>query len=286
MKKIKLLPIDIITFCYIAFNLLYILLGWSKIENPILHFSIFSLIILIILLLAKYSHINPILSFIRDSYPVFIFLYFFNATMAINKVIFPEFIDGFFQKIDLAIFGYQPSIIWGKMLDSFFIQELMHFAYFSYYLMFPILGFTLYFKDKKAFRKFIFALSFVFYFCYATYNILPVVGGRYWDSMMELTRIYRYGIFSRIMAGIYTISTHKGGAFPSSHVAISVVLTISAIRNFRWLGYIYIPLTFLLIISTVYCHYHYFIDAVFGIIYAFAFYYLSLKLYHRMQKNV
>ena len=285
MLKDRLRPIDIITFIYIIFNLLFILFGWGKIRNPIIHFGAFTFIGIVILGLMITSHKSRFLQFIRDWYPMFVLTYFFEATSAMNLVIFHDFIDGFFQRIDFAIFGYQPARIWGIKFNDFFFQELFHFAYFSYYIMFPFLAFLLYFKHRKAFHHFVFIISFVFYICYITYNFLPVIGGRFWESTLELTKIYRFGIFTTIMAFIYNITTHFGGAFPSSHVAMAVAVTISALRNERWLGYIYVPITILLSISTVYCHYHYFIDTIAGIAYGIGFYYLALKLYRILKEK-
>jgi len=285
MTKNKFRPIDFISFAYIFINLLFILFGWKRILNPQLHFFAFLMIGIVIFLLIKYSHKSKILCFFRDWYPFLAFLYFFEVTSALNKVFFPDFIDPFFQKIDLLIFGYQPAIQWGLKCDNFFIHEIMAFSYFSYYLMFPCLGIFLYLKKRETFHKFVFNLSFVFYVCYLTYNVLPVAGGRYWDLTLELTKIYQYGLFSRIMAFIYNQTTHFGGAFPSSHVALSVAVTICALRHQKVLGYIFLILTFLLSISTVYLHYHYFIDTIFGIFYGIGFYFLAIKIFSKLEEK-
>ncbi len=275
----NLRPLDILTFIYIGINLIYILFGWKRVHDPQIHFPVFPAIALIIFILIKTEKYSPVLRFLRDWYPLIIFTYFFEVTSAFNKVIFPDFIDPFFQKIDLLIFGYQPAIVWGTKLDNFWLQELMHFAYFSYYLMIPILGFLLYFKKRKAFHKFVFSISFLFYLCYLIYNVLPVIGGRALEGAIALTTTYKHGIFTRIMAFIYNHSTHLGGAFPSSHVAVAVGVTISALRNEKWFGRVLLPITFLLSISTIYCHYHYFIDTIAGLFFGIGIYYLGLKIY-------
>ncbi len=282
MSKNIFRPVDIITYLYILINILYIFFGWERVHNPHIHFFVFIAIGIIIFLLIKYGYKSKTLTFFRDWYPVFAFSYFFEVTSALNKVIFPDFIDSFFQKIDFAIFGYQPAIEWGIKFDSYLLNEIMSFAYFSYYLMFPLLGLLLYFKNRKAFHRFIFLTSFVFYICYLTYNILPVIGGRFWSNTIEITTTYRYGIFTRILAFIYNQTTHLGGAVPSSHVAIAIVITISALRNRRWLGWVFVILTFFLSISTVYLHYHYFIDVIAGLIYGFGFYYLGLIILKKL----
>ncbi|MBC8384993.1 MAG: phosphatase PAP2 family protein [Candidatus Cloacimonetes bacterium] len=279
MNKPKFRPVDLISMIFISLNLLYILIGWKNVIHPLLHFSSFLVIGLIIVFLNRFAGRSKFLTFLYDWYPFLAFTYFFEATSAVNRVVFSEFLDPVFQKIDHSIFGYQPALIWGRKFDNFFFQELFHFAYFSYYLMMPALGFLLYFRDKKAFLEFTFKITFLFYTCYLIYDFLPVIGGRALEGAKVLTEIYRYGIFTRIMAFIYNNTTHFGGAFPSSHVAVAVGITISAFKFVRWLGWIFIPLTFLLSISTVYCHYHYFVDTIAGIFWAIIIYFITSKIY-------
>jgi len=278
-------PVDLITLAYASIIDIFIIYGWSGIEHPVrqilLHFSIIILILGLTILHDKFPQCKFIF-FLRLSYPLMLYGYFFESVSHLNLIIFRDYLDVFFQKIDLSIFGYQPTLYWGKHFDTFFWQELFHFSYFSYYLMFLILTVTLFIHSKyEDLEEFIFTLSIVFYFCFLTYVILPVIGGRYFPEAMALTKTIRYGLFTRIMAEIYIHSPHLGGAFPSSHVAIAIVLMLSALKYERKLGYYFIPITFLLSISTVYCHYHYFIDTIFGILYSVTAYATGLKIYSK-----
>ena len=283
----KLNPVDTITLIYASIIDCFIIYGWSRIEHPLrqilLHFSIIILILGLTYLHGKFPK-SKLVFFLRLSYPLVLYGYFFESVSHLNLLIFHDYIDGFFQKIDFSIFGYQPTLYWGTHFDTFFLQELFHFSYFSYYLMFLILTITLFVKRKyEDLGKFIFTLSFVFYICFLTYVILPVIGGRFYPEAMELTKTLRYGIFTKIMAEIYIHSPHLGGAFPSSHVAIALVLMLSALKYEKKLGFVFIPITLLLSIATVYCHYHYFTDVLGGILYVIIFYPLSFKLYSKLE---
>ncbi len=283
----KLNPVDTITLIYASIIDCFIIYGWSRIEHPLrqilLHFSIIILILGLTYLHGKFPK-SKLVFFLRLSYPLVLYGYFFESVSHLNLLIFHDYIDGFFQRIDFSIFGYQPTLYWGTHFDTFFLQELFHFSYFSYYLMFLILTITLFVKRKyEDLGKFIFTLSFVFYICFLTYVILPVIGGRFYPEAMELTKTLRYGIFTKIMAEIYIHSPHLGGAFPSSHVAIALVLMLSALKYEKKLGFVFIPITLLLSIATVYCHYHYFTDVLGGILYVIIFYPLSFKLYSKLE---
>ena len=280
--------IDIITLVFCGWILLYMAFGCTRSPEAIKHIPVYLAIFTGVLFLAWlqkqpgwcYSPDNPdkrylALSFVRSIYPVLLFGYFYTSGHAFNRIIFRDWLDPFFMSIDKYIFGYLPSLVWGKLYTHWAVQELFHFAYFCYYPMIAGIPIYLYFTQKAAFKEVIFNLTFVFYCCYTIYSILPVIGGRYIPEAMALTKTYRGGPFTHIMVFIYRTSNHLGGAFPSSHIAIAIVLTIAALRFIGPIGYICTVITFFLSIATVFCHYHWFIDAVFGIFTGIAGYYLA-----------
>lgn len=288
--------LDIISLVYCGWILLYLSLGMvlNRAVEPLRHAGTFSAIVGGILLLAvwqanldhhKQRRLDRILSFVRGIYPVSLFGYFFISLYSVNRIIFVDWLDPFFLNIDKSIFGYLPSLQWGIKFDSFWVSELFHFAYFCYYPMIGGLPLYFYFKNKKAFGEIIFTLSFVFYLCYFLFSLLPVIGGRYFPEAMELTKLYRGGLFTHIMAFIYNASKHLGGAFPSSHVAIATVLTVSALRHLRKVGYVFVLISFFLSLATVYCHYHWFIDMVAGLFTGIGGYYLALWVHRWMERK-
>lgn len=285
MKKTGILPIDWITFGYILFNFVYISLGWSRIPDPGKHLGIFAVISAALFILIRLHHEKShwLLSFLRYWYPFLLFGYFFNLSTQANLVIFPDFIDPFFQRIDEMIFGYQPVLVWGQRYDNFILSELLYFSYFSYYLVMPGIALLFFIKKREFFEKYVFVMTFVFYLCYMTYYFLPVAGGKILPGVPEMITEYSGGVFQHIMAFIYRASDHTGSAFPSSHVAITVVVNMAVLQYFRKFGYWLLPLTILLSISTVYCHYHYFIDTIFGLIYGISFYFAGAWLFKRLK---
>lgn len=293
-KKSKplLSAIDIITLAYISWILIYMLMGLPRVNEPHIHIpAMLSLGVGILFLAWWHRNLDPAgkpglykaLALFRSLYPVTLFGYFFTSGYVFNRIIFPQWLDPFFMNIDLQLFGYLPSLEWGKNFSHILISELFHFAYFCYYPMILGLPLYLYFKKPEGFRELIFNLCFVFYLCYFIYSILPVIGGRYIPEAMELTRLYRGGPFTHIMVFIYRNSNHLGGAFPSSHVGVAIVLTIAALRHARPFGYIFVPITFFLSLATVYCHYHWFIDAVFGVFTGIGGYYLANYAHRKLQ---
>jgi len=61
-----------------------------------------------------------------------------------------------------------------------------------------------------------------------------------------------------------------GAAFPSSHVAAAVVATLCALRFWRPLGLVLLPLTLGMVFAVVYGQFHYAVDALGGLVVAVA----------------
>lgn len=282
----KLKLVDKLTLSYIFFSVFYILFGWQNVINPLENILKLAIITGFLMVIILFSDKHHLLKLARSWYPLFIFGVFFDLTTFSNRVVFHNYLDPFFQYLDNLIFGYQPAIIWGTKLDNFFFQEFFHFAYFSYYFMIPALGIYYYQKRKSEFERYVVNISFIFIICNLTYNFLPVIGGRFWAETLALTKNFRYGLFTNIMAFIYNKTQHWGGAFPSSHVAVALTVFLSAQRQKLKVSYWLLIHIFILSISVVYCHYHYFVDIIGGIIYALIFFKLGNLLYDKKCLNV
>ena len=296
-KASKLLsPIDLITVAFCLWILVYMLIGMAlgRTENASGHLPNYLSILTGVFILAwldrsldpvKNAGLKKILNFIRGLYPVLLFGYFFTSSYSVNRVLFGDWIDPFFYGIDHRIFGYYPSLVWAQVYNHPWTSELFHGAYFAYYPM--ILGLPLYFWFKKpqAFKELIFALTFSFYMFYFLFSLLPVVGGRFFPEAMAQTKVYWAGPFTHIMALIYNKTTHLGGGFPSSHVGITIVLTISALRHLRPVGYLFAVISVFLSLGIVYCQYHWFVDMLGGIIFGIIGFYLSLYVHKIILKE-
>lgn len=288
--------IDKITLAYCAWIVVYMTIGifLGRSENPRLHLPLHLLIAGLVLLfawlersvdLSRWPNLLRTLRFIRGIYPVLLFTYFYSSLHAVSRIIFPVWLDPWFMELDRKIWGYYPSLVWGLRYNHWLIQDFFHFAYFCYYPMIAGLPVYLYIKNRPAFRELIFSLTFVFYVCYVFYSLVPVVGGRILTEAYELSQSYRGGLFTRIMALIYSRSSHWGGAFPSSHIAIAIVLSFAALKFTRKWGYVFCVISLFLSIATVYCHYHWFVDAVAGVLTGVLGYYAGNWTRKKLQRD-
>jgi len=178
--------------------------------------------------------------------------------------VFQGFLDPLFIHIEETIFGFQPAIVFAQVFPQNWVAEYMHFAYASYYLLFPGLAVFLYLRrEKPAFLDYMFSLCATMYVCLLTYILLPVRGAISFgpgdiQERMSLP-------FTSIMAWIYRHLEIEGAAFPSSHVAIAAVVLYYTVRYARPAAWVVVPLVVSLIFATVYCRYHYAIDVLAGL---------------------
>jgi membrane-associated phospholipid phosphatase len=126
----------------------------------------------------------------------------------------------------------------------------------------------------------LFIISVSFFIMYLWFIFFPVKGPKYFFA--ELHEIwytnFRGFVFTKIMKGLFNNTNLGGAAFPSSHVALALIAFILNWKYNRYLIPVYLPLTILLFISTVYLYAHYFVDIPAGIVAGIGLYLLVPRL--------
>lgn len=167
------------------------------------------------------------------------------------------------QRLEQALFGGQPSLAWIRGFPSPGWSTLMHGSYLSYYLILAGAPLGLWFAGRRrAARATLFALAVTFYLCYLVFLLWPVAGPRYFfpKAQNAATAVPVAVLAHRLLEG----GSAWGTAFPSSHVAAALVAATFAWRGWRPLGALLLPAATLLALATVYCQFHYAIDALAG----------------------
>ena len=280
VKIDKLRQLNAVDFIFVAYLLgvvlIMVLLGWGhKYFNQVLVTHI--LITAAIFVFAYYGGpgSNPVLMFIRAWYPVLLLIYLYSESGLINNLFFDAPLDPMYIALERLIFRCEPAMILPAKFNHRFLMEYFHFFYFTYYLYLPVIGAVFYLRDRLFFEEFLFAISLTLLSCYLIFIFFPAIGP------IPLRQGLYFGFFTSLMDLIYRIDI-PGGAFPSSHVAAAVVCMVMVLRKIRILGLILIPFVASLIAATVYCRYHYAVDAVAGIIYGVLMILLCDFLYRRI----
>ncbi|WP_204365740.1 phosphatase PAP2 family protein [Thermodesulfovibrio yellowstonii] len=231
-------------------------------------FTLYASIVLFQIFLFKIPD-NALLSFIKNiCLPVFSVLIAFDTVGELTPYINPRDIDEILLKLDYSILGFYPYVYLEKIANPFF-TELMQISYCVYYILPFLIGVYLIKNgNKKEFYRALFIVLFCYYLSYIGYMIFPALGPRYSIPHMFHNDLSGLFLADRIKDFLNSLEGIKRDAFPSGHVGISLVvlfLMLKYSRKLFWLSLI--PVLFL-IVSTIYCRYHYFTDVLGGIILA------------------
>jgi membrane-associated phospholipid phosphatase len=284
MKQLK--RIDYLFLGFVLITTMLLLFSWNQTENVVDLLIVRGVIFVISLGLIFLSPIlkSSIFNLFRNIYPVLFAGYFYTETVHYNKLFF-ENLDPLFIKLDQWLFGFQPSIEFSNYFSNSWFTEIMYFGYFSFY--FIILGFiiAMCFKSKVLFLENTFKVAFSLLFFYFVFALFPSSGPQFYFDINERAVPTNGYWFQDIMHAIQAGAEQPTGAFPSSHVGVTVVILLLARKSLPLFYKICLPLAFILILSTVYIKAHYAVDAIFGVLIAPIIVYLAAVMYNYPTKK-
>lgn len=283
LKKFK--SFDLVVSLFIMTTGIYILAGYKQLNQISIHLLIRIVFLSIIFLLIKADDSkNTLLQFLRNFYPLLFLGFFYSETDYYNNLLFENF-DPFLIRTENLIFGTQLSLEFSNLFSSQWFSEIMHFGYFSYYLM--TFGVTLlfYIKAPKQFERVMFIIILSFSLFYIFFIIFPSIGPQFYFTP-EQRFVPKGYLFQKIMDIVISIGETQTGAFPSSHAGMAVIFIILTIKQFKRTLFLLIPLVIILLFSTVYIKAHYAIDTIAGILTGILFYNLSGKIYFKFFESL
>jgi len=267
--------IDILFFVYIILTTIILVLdsGSSIFPQNIVLIRLFIILVILAIIYFDSKKFHPVLHLIRKAYPLILSGYFYSETVFFNKVLFNN-IDPLLIDIEYYIFNSQPSIEFSLLFSNKIFSDLMYFGYFSFYIL--IISFTLYiyYKKKAFFNEVVFLLSASLYIYYFIFSLIPSAGPQFFFSYPDKTAPNGY-FFKYVMDFIQKTAEQPTGAFPSSHVGISLIILILSKKIAPLFFRITWSVVIVLIVSTVYIKAHYVIDVIGGVISAPIVLYLS-----------
>lgn len=171
--------------------------------------------------------------------------------------------DALVQRWEQALFGTQVSHDWIRAWPWPGLSWALHLGYLSYYAILATpLGLWLSGRRDGA-RRVLLRMMVGFYLCYAVSLALPVAGPRY---VFPIARNAATAVApARLAQRLLERGAAWGTAFPSSHVAVSLLAAVSALRELGPLGAALLPTALLLALGTVYGQFHYAVDALAGL---------------------
>lgn len=215
-------------------------------------------------LLRSLPRVPPQARALRDGYPLIGIALFWAELGPLQALRSVGSGDLLVRRLDLALFGVHWHEIWMSVMPGRWVSEVMHFAYFLYYLLLLIPPLAIGIRcGLQGFRSAVLALTITYLSCFLFYLVLPVYGPRALGAAPLAAA--PDGPFHSLVELARASGDSPGTAFPSSHVAGAATI---AWLGWRWLSrrwFVTLVLAALgVTLSTVYTRNHYAVDAVAG----------------------
>lgn len=281
--------IDVINLLFLGAMIVLYLTAFTRTPYRGPLFVLYSLLLLLVLFMGRirgsFSD-GRLKQFVLFVYPV-IFLFSIFETFYMLLPFFNEHrYDGLMASIDRALLGVDPTI-WIEQWARPWLTELLSVFYLFYFPMPLIVLGWMFAKEKfPEVEEGFFTYLFCYYGAYLLYFFIPVEGPRF--HFRELHRIVLdgYVLTEPIRRLIDALEPNKLDAFPSLHAAILTVTMIVAYRHNRRLFAFFVPCAAGILVSLVYLRYHYVIDVIAGLVWAFASILLAGTLYRALRRAV
>jgi len=206
---------------------------------------------------------NGVLRFARHWYPLPLYIFFFEELQGLVHMVFPGWLDRWFVEFDHGLVGAHPSV-WLARFSSPALNDFMQVAYMTYFLFLLILPAILYAERKNAAFWTVMAATAVAHYSVYVMAVLFPVESPYYSLASLQTRSLSGGGPTALIELIERFGRVHGAAFPSAHVAGSMVAICASWRHRRWLFWTCLPFFTSMCVATVYGRYHYIADVLAG----------------------
>ena len=283
---------------YMLLTTLMILFTWTKHPDPVaMLWGRFHAAVSMVALWGVYRLVPCRLTMLcRVMLQLAMLSWWYPDTYELNRVL-PN-LDHVFAQYEQSLFGFQPALVFSQKMPWAVWSELMYLGYSSYFVL--ILTVTLYYflRRYQEFQRASFVVIGSFFAFYVIFDLLPVTGPQYYylavgldniaagvfpnigdyflthDEMMTMPG-YQDGFFYQFMLHAHAAGERPTAAFPSSHVGVTIVLLMLALRaKSRWLSWFVGVMLALMCMSTVYIRAHYAIDVIAGLAVGFVFFFM------------
>lgn len=186
--------------------------------------------------------------------------------------------DTFLYQLDKRLWFGKSLPEWSISWQSPELSEFLSFCYFSFYFL--IIGSALFFffnQKKHLATHYFFGLMLMYLFGFIGYFSIPATG-----PYLAFPSDFSYPVHFGVMTLFLTELVDKGitgmDVFPSLHTGITLyIVGFFYFSDYKKTAYCLFPLSVGLILATVYLHYHYGIDVIFGALLAFIVLYITCK---------
>ena len=287
---------------YLGLTLLMIMFAYTKLQNPdSMIWGRMRVVAITASLWAVYRMVPCRLTVLaRVVAQMALLSWWYPDTYELNRIL-PN-LDHVFATWEQQLFGCQPALLFHQLLPQPWFSELMDLGYASYFPMILVVMVFVFLMCYKDFERTAYIVAGSFFLYYIIYVLLPVTGPQYYYGAVGIDEIakgvfpnvgdyfcthaermtspgWSEGVFYHMVENAHNAGERPTAAFPSSHVGVSTILMLLALRTrSKWLCWALLPFYVLLCVSTVYIQAHYVVDVIGGFVTGVAFFFLFLKV--------
>jgi membrane-associated phospholipid phosphatase len=265
-------PTEAIHFAALFLLAVLTLIFWRKLEDPkgmLLAYAALALFLVPMVYLSRRQERLPKpLLLLLDFYSAAFVPLVFNTLTPLITATRGGARDELLIAADRALFGVDVTV-WMEKFTSPRLNDVLYIFYATYYFIALIPCLVLWHRDRATARRFVFTLMLVYYVSYAGYFTIPALGPRFAQADLYARSITETPISRVINDTINHLEKTKLDVFPSGHTMISMAVLIVMWKRARDVFWWILPIVTGLIISTVYCRFHYVVDLIAGAALAF-----------------
>ncbi len=306
MKNIRnyllnLYATDLIVIGFATFLTFLNIIFCSKIDRWALHVFANTAITFIIFAIAHYDKKKSglLLEQLHYWYVVPLIFLTFKELYYMIKPIHGVDYDNYLISIDRFIFGTDPTHVLYFIANPI-LTEILQISYATFFFLPIILGINLLLNGKnKEFHFTTFSVVFGFFLSYVGYFFLPAIGPRFTLHDFAATNTELPGLFltnylreivnagESIPSGtLNPIEVVQRDVFPSGHTQMTLIVMYLSVKFKSCMRWFILPVGTMLIFSTVYLRYHYFVDLLGGTIFMITTMYLGYRLYNYWMRQI
>ncbi len=275
-------PLEAINLLALLLLSILTLFLYRRLSDPggiLLRYGLMGLFLAVMIVLARREERLPgALRVALDFYPTAFIPFIFESLGPLIPAARGPARDDLLIAADRALFGTDVTV-WLERFVHPFWNDFFFVAYTSYYVLPLLLGGLLWDRHPPSARRYIFTLSVCFYLSYAGYFTIPALGPRSAQAEEYSVSLETTAVSAAIARAIREVEHTKLDAFPSGHTMIAVAILLLAYRRMRRVFRVTLPIVAALLVSTVYCRYHYVVDVLAGAALAFVAVPLGNRIY-------
>lgn len=229
---------------------------------------------------------NKYYTTVMTFYPMGVLIFLFSSLSLTSQYFNTNIYDPQMAAFDQSLFGVQPTL-WIEKIIHPWLTELMYIFYFLYFpLPFPLLYFLIKGNKLEELERMMFTFFICYYGAFLCYFYFPVKGPRFYLADGFTKTLDGQLLTDPIRDLINMMEPSKFDCFPSMHTAILLMIAFTAFKInkifFYWTLFIGIGM----LISLIYCRYHYVADILAGVVWASFSYFAGGYLFDKIKKFI